>query len=137
MPSDSLKTPSQRQLRVGEELRHILAHVFQRGMLNDPALRDSSITITEVKVSPDLKNATAYLIPLNGGAVEIDRVLDGLGRAAPYIRRVLGSKVRLRHVPRLNFIADKTLEDANHIEELLRELSVARDLKSKDGEPDL
>ena len=137
MPSGSLKTPSQRQLRVGEELRHILANMFQRGMLNDPALRGASITITEVKVSPDLKNATAYLIPLSGGAVEIDKVLEGLGRAAPYIRRVLGSKVRLRHIPRLDFIADKTLEDANHIEELLRELSVARDLKSKDGEPDL
>ena len=137
MPSGSLKTPSQRQLRVGEELRHILAHVFERGMLNDPALRDASITITEVKVSPDLKNATAYLIPLGGGAVEIDRVLEGLGRAAPYIRRILGSKVHLRHIPRIDFIADKTLEDANHIDELLRVPSVARDLKLKDDEPDL
>ena len=137
MPTGSLKIPSQRQLRVGEELRHILAHVFERGMLNDPALRDASITVTEVKVSPDLKNATAYLIPLGGGNGEVDRVLEGLERAAPYIRRVLASKVHLRHIPRLDFIADKTLEDASHIQKLLRAPSVARDLKLKDDEPDL
>src|ERR1700733_6175179 len=77
--------PTQRQLRVGEEMRHILARIFERGELRDPALHDVALTITEVRVSPDLKRATAYVMPLGGG--HTDKVMAGLKRGAPYLRQ--------------------------------------------------
>ena len=104
MSKGRAKAPSQRQLRVGEELRHILAQVLERGGLHDPAVQDTPITVTEVRASPDLKNATAFVVPLGGDAAVTDRVLEGLNRAAPYLRRVLAEKVRLRHTPRINFL---------------------------------
>ena len=126
------KARSQRQLRVGEELRHALAHTIERGQLHDSAIKDTPITITEVEVSPDLKKATAYVVPLGGDATLMGRILVGLNRASPYLRRLLGSKVYLHHLPRLYFKADTTFDEAGQIEELLRTPSVARDLESKD-----
>lgn len=126
------KAPSQRQLRVGEELRHVLARVFERGELRDPAIQGVSITITEVRVSPDLKNATIYMVPLGGDVDLVDQVSIGLNRAASYIRRVLAGKVHLQHIPRLKFMADTTFDQAGHINELLRDPLVARDLELKD-----
>ena len=128
------KAPSQRQLRVGEELRHILAQVFDRAELHDPAVQDTPITVTEVRASPDLKNATAFVVPLGGDAAVTDRVLEGLNRATPYLRRILAGKVRLRHIPRIKFLADRSFDEARHIEGLLREPAVARDLEwEEDG----
>ena len=126
------KAPSQRQLRVGEELRHILAHALERGQLNDPLIQDVLITITEVEVSPDLKSAAAYVIPLGGDIATMNGVIEGLNRASPYLRRILANKLYLRHTPRLSFLADTTLDQAHHIEELLREPAVARDIEAKD-----
>ena len=105
MSKGRAKAPSQRQLRVGEELRHILAQVLKRGKLHDPAVQDTPITVTEVRASPDLKNVTTFVVPLGGDAAVTDRVLEGLNRAAPFLRRVLAEKVRLRHTPRINFLA--------------------------------
>ena len=128
------KAPSQRQLRVGEELRHILAQVLDRAELRDPAVQNTPITVTEVRASPDLKNATAFVVPLGGDAGVTDRVLEGLNRAAPYLRRILAGKVRLRHIPRIKFLADRSFDEARHIEGLLREPAVARDLEwEEDG----
>ena len=126
------KVRSQRQLRVGEELRHILAHILERGELNDPAVRDTTITITEVGISADLKNATAYVIPLGGDKIIMRQVLIGLNRATPYLRRAVAEKIHLNYIPRLSFVADTTFDDAGHIEGLLRDPSVARDLEFKD-----
>src|ERR1700741_5099245 len=89
--------PSQRQLRVGEVLRRALIEVLARGELRDPALEETSITVTEVKVSPDLKAATAFVMPL-GGRDEA-AVIVALDRAAPYLRGQVGQLAGLRFAP--------------------------------------
>lgn len=122
------KAPTQRQLRVGEELRHALAQVLERGELHDPAVQDTPITVTEVRTSPDLKNATAFVVPLGGDDETTKRVLEGLRRAAPFLRHCLAERVQLRYVPALSFAADTTFDDAGRIDGLLRDPNVARDL---------
>ena len=121
---------SQRQLRVGEELRHALARQFERGHLRDPALTGTTITVTEVRVSPDLKHATAFVMPL-GGANLAD-VLTGLERSAGYLRRELAKEVQLRHAPELHFSADTSFEHASRIDALLHRPEVARDIRPND-----
>lgn len=123
------KAPSQRQLRVGEEIRHALAMIFERGDLRDPALAGRMLTVTEVRVSPDLKNATAFVTPLGGGTGETMRaILDGLGRAAPHLRHELGRSVRLKFTPRLTFQGDQSFDEAERIDAMLRSDAVRRDL---------
>ena len=124
--------PSQRQLRVAEEIRHILARLLMRGDLRDPALSGVSVTVSEVRISPDLKNATAFAMPLSGKGVE--EVLKGLNRSAPYLRSQVAQEIQLRYAPTLKFVEDKSFDEAHHIEELLRSERVKRDLKSDDGE---
>src|SRR5690242_14767034 len=98
------RAPSQRQLRVGEELRHALAQLLRPGELRDPALHDASITVTEVRVSPDLKNATAFVMPLTGA--KSDEIMAGLKRSAPFLRGRLARAVELRQVPNITFAFD-------------------------------
>jgi ribosome-binding factor A len=128
------REPSQRQLRVGEELRHALAEVLQRGELRDPALAEVTVTVTEVRVSPDLKNATAYVMPLGGrnGAV----VIEGLTRSAGYLRGQLARAVPLRFSPTLSFALDTSFDHASRINELLHRPEVARDLGETRDEQD-
>lgn len=127
--------PTQRQLRVGEELRHVLATVLARGELRDPALQDVSITVTQVRVSPDLRNATAYVMPL-GGARAAD-ALPALRRAAPFLRGQVARAVDLRLVPQLDFAIDTSFDHAQRIDGLLRRPEVARDLEADAGrDPD-
>lgn len=121
--------PSQRQLRVGEELRHAMAQIIERAHFRDPVLKDVPITVTEVRVSPDLKNATAYVTPLGGGAVE--DVVAALRRAVPYFRGQIARAVKLRAVPGLAFEADTSFEYATKISGLLHQPEVARDLGSE------
>jgi len=130
MSKGELKTPSQRQLRVGEELRHALAHILERGEVHDPGLAGASVTVTEVRVSPDLRNATAFIMPLGGGAD--DDAVDALTRAKGFIRRRLAEMVRLRITPAFSFRLDASFDEAGHIEELLRRPEVARDLAPED-----
>jgi len=125
-------SPSQRQLRVGEELRHALAALLERGAVRDPGLGAASITVTEVRVSPDLRNATVYVMPLGGG--DAAGALAALTRAAAYLRRLVAGAVRLRYVPALEFRADATFDEAARIDALLREPAVARDLAPDDDE---
>jgi ribosome-binding factor A len=120
--------PSQRQLRVAEEIRHVLAGVLMRGELHDPALAGVSITISEVRISPDLKNATVFSLPLGGEQVK--EVMKGLNRSAPYLRAQVARSLQLRYAPSLTFVPDKSFDEARHIEELLRSEKVARDLKA-------
>lgn len=120
------KAPSQRQLRVGEELRHTLAEIFQRGDFHDPELQSLNVTVTEVRISPDLKNATAFVTPLGGGHME--ETLAALRRAAPFLRGQVARVVNLRHAPTLSFEADTSFDYAGHIDAILHSPAVARDL---------
>jgi ribosome-binding factor A len=123
---------SQRQLRVGETLRHGLVEALTRGEeLRDPALAGVSLTVTEVRVSPDLGNATAFVMPLGG--TDTDSVVTALNRAAPFLRSQLAGRVTLRHLPALSFVADGAFDQGAHIDDLLRSPSVRRDL---DAAPD-
>jgi ribosome-binding factor A len=122
--------PSQRQLRVGEELRHALSRILQRGELRDPALQDVTVTVTEVRLSPDLKNATAYVMPLGGR--HRDEVLAGLTRSAGYLRCQIAREVPLRFTPGLAFTLDTSFDHAHRINELLHRPEVERDLAAPD-----
>ncbi len=126
MSKGDAKAPSQRQLRVGEELRHALAWILERGDIRDPGLGGVAVTVTEVRVSPDLRNATAFVMPLGGG--ESEDVVAALNRAAPFLRRKIGKAVKLKYLPGLNFIADRSFDQAGRIDDLLKDPSVARDL---------
>lgn len=120
------KKRSVRQLRVGEQLRHVLAELFANGNFRDPDLAGKSITVCEVQVSADMRNATVYVLPLGGSEGKL--VVDALSRAASFLRSELGSKVRLRYMPKLTFVNDNTFEYATEIDRLLSDPSVARDL---------
>jgi ribosome-binding factor A len=121
--------PSQRQLRVGEELRHALAAVFERGELRDPALA-VPITVTEVRVSPDLRQALVFVMPLGG--IGGEEVIAALIRARGFLRKRIAAAVQLRSAPNLTFRIDVSFDRASHINELLHSPGVARDLL---GEP--
>ncbi len=128
------KPPSQRQRRVGEEVRHALAWTIERGDLRDPALAGVSITVTEVRVSPDLKNATAFVTPLGGG--DAAPVLDALRRAAPFLRHEIAAQIQIKYVPRLSFEADTSFDEASHIDALLHRPDVLRDIHPDAGAQD-
>jgi ribosome-binding factor A len=111
----------QRPLRVGEELRHVLARLIERGALRDPALSGRSITVTEVRVSPDLKNATAFVVPLGGaGGAE---AVKALNHARAYLRGLVAGEMRLRFAPRLAFALDTSFDNASRIERVLGEIA--------------
>jgi len=125
------KPPSQRQLRVGEELRHIIAAVIERGEFRDPDLVGRGITVTEVRVSPDLRNATVFVVPLGGG--ETAPILSGLKRAKAFLRHEIGKSALLRAVPDLWFQPDTTFDEASRIDDILRSPEVLRDLEGGEG----
>ena len=126
MTARSSRPPSQRQLRVGEELRHALARILARDELRDPVLAKTTITVTEVRVSPDLKNATAFVVPLGG--TEMASVTAALNHAAGFLRSQVGREMTLRHVPRLGFEADLSFDQAGRVSEILARPQVRRDL---------
>jgi ribosome-binding factor A len=120
------KPPSQRQLRVGEEIRHVLSGVFGRGEIRDPALVGVTITVTEVRIGPDLKRATAFVTRL--GRSDVAEKLPALRRAAPYLRAQVAKQLRLRVAPDLSFQADTSIDYAMYVDGLLKQPEVARDL---------
>ena len=120
------KAPSQRQLRVAEEIRHVLAGVFARGEVRDPDLAGVLITVTEVRIGPDLKHATAFVTRL--GRSDIGEKLPALRRAAPFLRALLARALRLRYAPDVHFQADTSIDNAMHIDALLHAPDVRRDL---------
>jgi len=117
---------SQRQLRVGEEIRHLLAQLLRPGELRDPALREANITVTEVRLSPDLRNATAFVMPLAGA--NAGEIMAGLRRSAPFLKARLARELDLRYVPNLVFALDHAFESAERIATLLASPTVERDL---------
>ncbi|MBF0334536.1 MAG: 30S ribosome-binding factor RbfA [Alphaproteobacteria bacterium] len=120
------RPPTQRQLRIGEELRHALANILERGEVRDPAVASHVITVTEVRISPDLRNATCYVMPLGGA--DTDAVLAGLRRASGYLRRELVKAVDIRVAPALHFEADASFDRADRIEAILHRPEVWRDI---------
>jgi ribosome-binding factor A len=130
----SAKGPSQRQLRVAEEIRHLLAAIFMRGELRDPALAGVSVTVTEVRISPDLKHATAFCVPLGGG--DVASVLAGLARSRGFLRGQVGQQMTLRHAPELHFAEDTSFAEAKKIDALLHSDRVRRDLRTDDDGQD-
>jgi ribosome-binding factor A len=119
-------TPSQRQLRVGEEIRHVLAAIFARHEFRDPDLAAADITVTEVRLAPDLKRATAFIVRL--GRSDVDLLIPALKRATPYLRGQIGKAMKLRVVPDLSFQPDTTLDYAMSINQLMHQPVVVRDL---------
>ena len=121
--------PSQRMLRVGEEIRHALAGILQRGEIIDDVLTREVITVAEVRMSPDLKLATVYVMPLGGKDAE--GVVKAFARNAKYIKGAIARQMRgLRFVPALRFRADERFGEAERIERLLKDPKVARDLST-------
>lgn len=127
------KPPSQRQLRVGEEIRHALAWALERGDFGNAGL-DRPVTVTEVRVSPDLRNATAFVTPLGGG--DPKPVLQALRRIGPHLRHELARQMRMKYVPNLSFQADESFDEAQHINLLLHSPEVVRDLDHGPAYPD-
>jgi len=116
----------QRQRRVAEELRHLMAQILRNGDYRDPVLREASITVTEVRISPDLRNAMIYVTPLaRGNAAEI---LPALRRSTPFLRGLVAREWALRYVPNLTFALDETFDQADRIWALLALPEVERDL---------
>jgi ribosome-binding factor A len=117
---------SQRQLRVGEELRHVLSDVLRNGHFRDPDLVDLVVTVTEVRVSPDLKAATAFVMPLGGSAAP--KVIAGLNRAQAYIRTEAVKQLQLRVAPQFSFKLDHSFDEAERVTKLLQQPAVQADL---------
>ena len=124
------KPQSQRQLRVGELIRHALAQILQRGEVHDPDLEAAVVTVPEVKMSADLQLATVYVMPLGGQ--KADQVLAAFERNRRYLRGEIAHRVNLRLAPELRFRLDTSFEEGGHIDALLRSPEVKRDLE--DGE---
>jgi ribosome-binding factor A len=118
---------SPRQLRVGEELRHALVRILARGELHDPLLAEAQVTVTEVRVSPDLRAATAYVTPFGGG--DAAALVKALNHAGGYFRGQIAHEVDLRMAPTIRFAADTSFAQSTRIEELLQDPRVARDLE--------
>jgi ribosome-binding factor A len=131
-PASSKKdaAPSQRQLRVAEEIRHVLAGVFARHEFRDPELAEADITVSEVRIGPDLKHATAFISRL--GRTDVETLIPALKRATPWMRNQMGQALTLRRIPDLSFQPDQALDYAMKINLLMRKPEVARDLKSED-----
>jgi ribosome-binding factor A len=119
--------PSQRMLRVGELVRHVLAAIFARGEVEDDVLRDVVITVPEVRMTSDLKVANVYIMPLGG--LNAPAVAEALNRHRKFIRGRVAPELNLKFAPELKFFVDDTFDEASRIDELLRSDKVRRDLE--------
>ncbi len=126
------RPPSQRQLKLGEELRNAIAQVFALGETHDPVLDSASITVSEVRISPDLKNATVFVMPLAGSKKDV--VMNTLKEQAGRIRMLMSKRIVLRYTPKLFFKLDVSFENANRINELLNSDRVKADLAKAEAD---
>ena len=122
------KTPSQRQLRVGETLRHALSSILAHGDIRDPDLDGVSVTVTQVKPSPDMRHAVVYCEPLGGRNAE--KVVGALNRHRGLLRGQMGRMITLKFTPELRFVEDKSFSEAEKIENLLKSARVRRDIEA-------
>ena len=120
------RAPTQRALRVGELIRHALAEILQRGEVHDPALAGMVVTVPEVRMTPDLKVATAFVIPLGGKGA--DTLIATLDRHRKFIRGEVAHRINLRYAPELRFRLDTSFDEGGKIDALLRSPDVQRDL---------
>jgi ribosome-binding factor A len=120
------KSPSQRQLKVGELIRHALADIFSRSLILDDVLTRHSLTVPEVRMTPDLKLATAYVITLGGG--EASEAVEHLNKHKRFLRGEVAKRISMRFMPELRFKVDTSFEASARIDELLASPEVARDL---------
>ena len=130
---ESQAGPSQRALRVGELIRHAMSDMLTRGDVHDPVLEGHLVTVPEVRMSPDLRMATIYVMPLGGR--DIKDVIDALERNKRFLRGEIAHRVNLKFAPELRFRVDERFDEAERIEKLLRTPAVQRDLKRDDEEP--
>ena len=121
---------SVRVLKVGERVRHILSELLARQEVHDDTLSAHSVSVTEVRMSPDLRNAVAYVKPLMGEAEEV--VVKALRTNTAFLQREVAKRLGLKFAPKLKFRADETFDEADRIERLLRDPKVARDLNAPD-----
>ncbi len=126
----SSKEPSQRQLRVGQEIKKIIAGALEKGEVRNPLILDNLVTITDVDVSPDLKYCTVYFMTLNGQ--NLGQIEDDLNAETWGMKKLIASKLKLRYTPDINFRMDTSFEEVDKIEKLLRDPKVAKDLEAKD-----
>lgn len=122
--------PSQRQLRVGELIRRTLSDVLNRGEVHDPELNALSITVGEVRASPDLKRATVYVMPLGGGAR--DEALEALRRNRSQLRRAVMREMTLKYAPDLHFVIDETFDRMDASRRLFAQDKVRQDIERED-----
>ena len=126
------KSPSVRSLRVNENVRHAVSTIITRGEIHDPVLADVPITVSEVRVSTDMRNAIVYIMPLGGE--NQDEIIKSLNKAAPFIRGQLSKRVKMKYMPALDFRIDQSFDEASHIEKLLAHPKVQRDVIQEDDE---
>ncbi|RWN38136.1 30S ribosome-binding factor RbfA [Mesorhizobium sp.] len=127
MPRSTTSGPSQRMLRVGEQVRHALSETLQRGEILDPLIENAVVSVSEVRMSPDLKIATAFVSPL--GASDPDAVVEALNKHAKFVRgRVSGALRQMKYMPEFRFRLDTSYDNFQKINELLHSPEVARDL---------
>ena len=129
-PRSEQKGPSQRQLRVGEMLRHVLSDILRNTEIHDPELAGISVTVTQVRPSADMRHATVFVEPLAG--INAPAVLAALNRHRGFLRGELGRVITLKFTPELRFVEDTSFAEAERIESILHSERVARDLHSPD-----
>ncbi len=117
---------SVRLLRVGEQVRHVLSEILQRGDVHDEVLAKHMVSITEVRMSPDLRHATVFVKPLLGKDEEV--VIKALRTNTAYLQREVAHRVKMKYAAKLKFLADESFDEGSHIDQLLRSPEVARDL---------
>ena len=126
MKHNQTEDRSVRLLRVGEQVRHVLSEILQRGDVHDETLASHMVSVTEVRMSPDLRHATVFVKPLLGKDEEA--VLKALRTNTAYLQREVAACVKMKYAARLKFLADESFDEGTHIEQLLRDPKVARDL---------
>jgi len=124
------ETRSVRVLRVGEQVRHVLSEILMRGEVHDDVLTSHPVSITEVRMSPDLRHATVFVKPLLGE--NEDAVIKALRTNTAFLQREVAARVRQKYAARLKFLADESFDEGTHIDQLLRAPQVARDLRDED-----
>ena len=127
-----MKAQSQRQLRAGELVRRAVSDILMEGQVHDPALREVPVTVSEARMSPDLRHATVFVSALETADPEAIAVV--LNRASGFIQKQLGNELELKFTPKLKFVADDRFDEARHIEEILDRPGVKRDLDHGGGD---
>jgi ribosome-binding factor A len=131
-PAETPESRAVRLLRVGEQVRHTLSAILARGDVHDETLAKHMVTVTEVRMSPDLRHATAFIKPLLGKDEEA--VLKALRTNTAYLQREVAAKVQMRFAAKLKFVADESFDEGSHIDKLLKDPHVARDLGQAEDE---